>query len=356
VARIWRQKNKESKKEIYIYARRAKIILEIVKEGPKTFTEIKNEYSKKGQDTEKIKDLDKTLRRALGNLEYIGIIKKGNDGRWWYVEHEVVIEKEYYDKAMNHSLIILPAFVEISKEYGAPLKYIKLPNVQQPLPSYDYSDTPYYSKKIVIDYAKEHLKTGYPEVWEAINKALTSFKELEKLKEQEEIEKSLLIYFEWKLRRRILLMPGVKPSNSLEVYITILAQHIFSEFLEAKEPNNEIDLESIFNENEKDAALAGLPSLGYDYRKPIKEEVLKLLSAIKEEIKKHGIEETKTLERIEEDRTEKEKSFIKNALVANKELLKIIYNVESGEPLKGKCSGCPRVYLYYQPEKETSVH
>jgi hypothetical protein len=162
-------KNKESKKEIYIYARRAKIILEIVKEGPKTFTEIKNEYSKKGQDTEKIKDLDKTLRRALDNLEYIGIIKKDNNDRWWYVKHEVVIEDKDYNIALNHSLLILPGFIEISKEYGGSLpreqiEYVKLSNVQQPVSSYDYSHTP-YSKEMVVEYAKKHLKTGYPEVW-----------------------------------------------------------------------------------------------------------------------------------------------------------------------------------------------
>jgi hypothetical protein len=228
------------------------------------------------------------------------------------------------------------------------------------------------------------LKTGYPEVWEVVNKALAvnklaeSVKELEKIKEQKEQEKITRItkpvdyivdYIKQQLRGKILLMPGVEVSDNnyylqnyyLETYIRKLAEHIF---FEAKKPDNEIDWKSIFRgEDEIDASFAGLPvfELEYDYKKPIKEEILKILPTVKEEIKKYEAKEAETLERIEKELVEKKKSLAaedldKNRRNADIELFKIVQKILSGEPLKGECKGCPKVCLYYQPEKETSVH
>jgi hypothetical protein len=136
-----------------------------------------------------------------------------------------------------------------------------------------------------------------------------------------------------------------------------LAEHIF---FEAKKPSNEIDWESIFRGEDKTYAFfAGLPvdEIEYDYEKPIKEEILKILPTVKEEIKKYEAKEAETLERIEKELVEKKKSLAaedldKNRRNADIKLFKIVQKVLSGEPLKGECKGCPKVCLYYQPEEE----
>jgi len=357
-------------------------VLEIIREKPRTWSEIKAEYKNKNKNLE---IPDKSLARILNDyLGYWGIIKKDKDGRWWYVAHEVAVEDKNYNIAMNHSLIVLPGFVKISKDYGGILaiekiEYVKLSNVQQPVSSYNYSDTS-YGQEMVVEYAKEHLKIGYPEVWEVVNKALAvnklaeSVKELEKIKEQKEQEKITRItkpvdyivdYIKQQLRGKILSMPGVEVSDNnyylqnhyLETYMRKLAEHIF---FEAKKPDNEIDWKSIFRgEDEIDASFAGLPvfELEYDYKKPIKEEILKILPTVKEEIKKYEAKEAETLERIEKELVEKKKSLAtedldKNRRNADIELFKIVQKILSGEPLKGECKGCPKVCLYYQSGEE----
>jgi len=361
---------KETKRRLVLKNKKA--LLEIIKKKPRKWNEIVKEV-------EKYKISKDSVNKYLDEFKEIGIIKKDKDECWWYTEHEVAVEDKNYNIAMNHSLLVLPGFVEISREYGGILaiekiEYVKLSNVQQLASSYDYSHTP-YSKEMVVEYAKEHLKTGYPEVWEAINKALAvnklaeSVKELEKLKEQKEQEKITRItkpvdyivdYIKQQLRGKILSMPGVKVSDNnyyLETYMRKLAEHIF---FEAKKPSNEIDWESIFRGEDKTYAFfAGLPvdEIEYDYEKPIKEEILKILPTVKEEIKKYEAKEAETLERIEKELVEKKKSLAtedldKNRRNADIKLFKIVQKVLSGEPLKGECKGCPKVCLYYQPEEE----
>jgi len=257
-----------------------KAVLEIIRKKPRTWSEIKEEYKNKNKNLE---IPDKSLARILNDyLGYWGLVRKGNDGRWWYVAHEVAVEDKNYYIVMWHSLLVLPGLVEISREYGGFLaidereeEYKKLLlRIEQFVPFCDQFHTPYfhtpYSKKTVTEFAKEHLKTGYPEAYEAVSEALRNFK-----KQGENTEKRVT---EEELKNFIERQPREIPIKSLE----------------------SINLDNV--------------------EKYLKEDI----------------------ERLNKIRQN-----------ANNKLFEIVSDVINGKPLKGECSGCPRVCLYYQAEEET---
>jgi hypothetical protein len=330
-------------------------VLKKLREKPSTWSEIKEEFKKRT----KKEIADSSLKSILDELKEYRIIKKDKDGRWWYAEHEIVVEKGYYNIVMKHSSLILPGFVDISRSYGGTLalervEYVKLSNVPQ-ITSYEYSYSP-YSKEMIAKYAEEHLKTGYPEVYEAVNKAKESAKELEeetKSKEEEElrkIEENTRALIKNSLRDKIISIPHVEPNESyLELYVDKLTNKILSEAFHSIDYAKEVDWIQELKEEDVEAFFAGLPVFDLsvdDYKEYIKEEILKILPTVKENIKKY-----REVEKVESQKiAEKEKIFYKNKENADKELLKIVHKVFSGEPLKGKCSICPKVLLYFSSE------
>jgi hypothetical protein len=317
---------KETKKQLVLKNKRA--LLEIIKEKPRKWNEIVKEAE------EKYKISKDSVNKYLDEFKEIGIIKKDNDGRWWYVEHEVAVEDKDYERVMNHSLLTLPAFVDISREYGGflameKIEYVKLLNVSVFVSSYNYSHV-LYSKGIIIDHAEEHLKTGYPEAWTIVSKALTSVKELKKL--EEEAKTPITENLEKKIKEKNIQIPETFGFPHLENYVHAIADYIWN--LEIQ--NEKLDWE--FHNDEKGNTWLGrflFSKKGYE--ELIKEEICKVLPEVKEKVKKYK---------------EVEKNLSKEREEADKKLVEIIYKVFSGEPLKGKCKGCPRVCLYYQPSKE----
>ena len=277
---------KETKRRLVLKNKKA--LLEIIKKKPRKWNEIVKEV-------EKYKISKDSVNKYLDEFKEIGIIKKDKDECWWYTEHEVAVEDKNYNIAMNHSLLVLPGFVEISREYGGSLaiekiEYVKLSNVQQPASSYSYSDTP-YNKEMVVEYAKEHLKTGYPEVWEAVNKALVIFKPLEK---------------------------SLKELKGEETKKTIIFKLESLKELEGKE--TEEKNEDFIKSQLREGPTFKIEPMNYD------------------DLEKFLKEEQERLNKIKQN--------------ADIELFKIVHKVLSGEPLKGECKGCPKVCLYYQPEEE----
>jgi hypothetical protein len=321
---------KETKKQLVLKNKRA--LLKIIKEKPRKWNEIVKEAE------EKYKISKDSVNKYLDEFKEIGIIKKDNDGRWWYVEHEVAIEDKDYKIAMNHSRLILPGFVSISIEYGGvlPLENIKCIELNKlgsgaaRIFSYEYSP-PHFSDKITRDYAEEHLKTGYPEAWTIVSKALTSVKELKNL--EEKAKTRITENLEKKIKEKNIPIPKTFGFPYLENYVDAIADYIWVNAINERK----IDWNFTCDNEKENVYLERVLFSKKGYEELIKEEICKVLPEVEEKVKEYKeVEENLSKEREE----------------ADKKLLEIIYKVFSGEPLKGKCKGCPRVCLYYQPSKE----
>jgi hypothetical protein len=316
---------KETKRRLVLKNKKA--LLEIIKKKPRKWNEIVKE-------AEKYKISKDSVNKYLEEFKEIGIIKKDNDGRWWYTEHEVAVEGKDYEIAMMHSSFVLPGFVSISIEYGGvlPLENIKCIELVKPPVRIgtDYSP-PQFFDKITRDYAEEHLKTGYPEVWEAVNKALTSVKELEeKLKEAKALIAENL---KKKINEKNIPIPETFGFPYLENYVGAIADYIWKSL-----ETQDIELDWKFSYDEKgNTWLDGFLFSKKGYEELIKEEICKVLPEVESKVKKYN---------------EVEENLSKEKDEADKKLDEIIHKVLGGEPLKGECKGCPKVCLYYQPSKE----
>ena len=131
-------------------------IIEILREGPKYPDEIIERLHKKK------KKRDKTVERALNTLIESGLVKKGDDGRYYFVSEREKIEslEEYLAKWM-HSLRLIEGYLKTGE-----LRYL-----------------------LTNQYFRRHLETGYPDIMQQLIDWDSCLNELKNL--QNEFEKIL---------------------------------------------------------------------------------------------------------------------------------------------------------------------
>jgi len=99
---------------------------------------------------------DKTLDRYLKYIEYWGFATKGDAG-WQWFENVRTFETEYdYELALNHSKKLVDT---IANSFPGSIDHKELFKNREMLP------TETLDKLLLCDMVREHLKTGYPQVY-----------------------------------------------------------------------------------------------------------------------------------------------------------------------------------------------
>ena len=148
------------KQPIRIYIKK---VIEALREGPKTWTELKN-----------LGIPEKTLQRALQDyLMYWGLVRKNQRHYFWYEDIQVFNSDREYQLAIEHSRKLIPGLEGIILEFQS--KLFKALD-------FLYRTDEYAEKMRLKDFAKQHLKTGYPQIY----KKLTTLKQ--PLNKQEKTE------------------------------------------------------------------------------------------------------------------------------------------------------------------------
>lgn len=151
-----------------------KMVLDLIKEQPRRFTEL-----------EKLGIPKKTLERALKELEKLGVIYKDEeDGRWsWFLRQRKTTEK--YKEHINEVTL---GFELLTLDLKDPSYYLTSYNLV-----YEDEETPYEKQLLKMPYWKylslknfalEHLKTGYPKVYEIYKNYVKSMEDFFKQKDK----------------------------------------------------------------------------------------------------------------------------------------------------------------------------
>jgi hypothetical protein len=150
---------------------------ELIKEKIKQIITTLKKKSTSWSDLKKVTGLpDKTLDRYLDYIEYWGLAGKSDAGWQWFENIRTYETEHDYDLAMNHSrklLDTLRGFFPLS------ISDSEMFNNRRTLP------VKINDELILCDMAREHLKTGYPKIFNEI----VVFEEL--IEQRSELEKSL---------------------------------------------------------------------------------------------------------------------------------------------------------------------
>ena len=149
-----------------------KKVIDALKEGPRKWTELKA----------KLGIPERTLSRILDYLQYWGLAKKhkedGRFGRWSWYEHVRTYEtREDYEIALKHSEeLFLGLDAILAEEVNL---WLLLPHPLSDLKGKNLLT----EGKELKPFAEEHLKTGYPLMYEELiefRKALSELRNLKK--------------------------------------------------------------------------------------------------------------------------------------------------------------------------------
>ncbi len=275
-------------------------IVKEIKKGAKTVKELE----------ERCGASKSTVYRIIKALEKAGLVewKKGEYVKW-KSEIQAFESKENYEIALNHSkrLFLEAEDVELESLKGE-LKYIN------------------YKKLLENKYFINHLKTGYPEIFEL-------YEEWKKIKDDSENKfKEFLDEVRKKVKERGFKIKKHESevAKGKEVYdlISTLIFDLIRDNIRIEDVRLSVDEERVYCEPYKAISISSDPSMLLELR----ELIISLLNSEKlrkiyDEYRRLRIEENKVYSQLED------------------KIKFLVEKVKHGEPLRGYCGLCPLVIV-----------
>lgn len=151
-----------------------KIVIEALRNKPMKWSEL----------LEQTKIPEKSLHRILTEyLSFWGLVKKDEFGRWaWYDTIRTYKSKHDYELALNHSKMLIPGLRAILAEdmdlylHLGSSAYVELREYEE-------------ESKLLKSFVEEHLRTGYPEVYDDVVKFRENMEQVQLI--EIEIEKEI---------------------------------------------------------------------------------------------------------------------------------------------------------------------
>jgi len=250
-----------------------------------------------------------TLYTILKILKEAGLIYRDEDGKYYYSYRKGIraFSEKNYKIALNHSKqILLEAEDAPSESLRGKLEHIS------------------YRRLIDNEYFLQHLKTGYPEIYELYQKWKKSKEDLEaKWKEFEDEVKREVEEKGFKIRNS-----ESETAKGREVYDTIsyLIRRLYSNNI--KDIKLGLDRKAVYCEPFKAVIISSDPSVISELRDLIVSLVnSKKLRKIYDECRELSIKKSEAYSKLEE------------------KLKFLVEKVKHGEPLRGYCDLCPMVLV-----------
>ena len=266
-----------------------KILIDKIKEGsPIAWHELKKATNL----------ADKTLSRALDNLEYWGLIKKDEKRSWNWFEFIVTYESEAEHKiALEHSKNLDKGLLEL---YNDVLKRTEKPTLFSPHFGMEGAEISTMESMV-----EEHAKTAYPKLEELIN----NFNDI--------MVKRYYLLDETRKLVSILKIVNVERESSEFDLIKNLANWKNYLFFRGTEPENEYKWET-------------------EYKWKVPKEYRKNINRLMKEIPTEKIKQI----------TEIENNLLQVAMELLDEIQKLHMQILlKNLPLKGKCQFCPNIKI-----------